>query len=305
MPIPINSRRLLPILLFIVLGYSSVAAAGGPPPDVTYRTHANEVRLAFSVSDQQDHGVATLQAGDFAVVDKDLVLRNFQSFRRSDSTQYEIAILVDASGSVAPRFGQELSQVLELLSHTAGIPEKNLSVFSFRDLQPKLVCSGNCRASNTAELVSVPQSGNLTPLFDSVIFASGFLAQRADTDVRKILIVFSDGQDSVSRHSLQDATDAATNAGVQIYAIDQNRTPSSQGSAVLYRFAGSTGGRYFSGVTAPDRAMNALLEDFKASYIVTYRLPNHDAGFHALRILPTHNSGLQFRSRSGYYYDNQ
>lgn len=307
MPTTINSHRLWPMLVLIVLSYPYPASAAGDPPDLTYRTHANEVRLTFSVSDRNNHGVATLQPGDFAVVDKDLIVRKFQSFTRSDSTKLEIAILVDASGSVAPRFAPEISELLDLLSETAGIPEQNLSVFSFRDLQPKLLCSGNCRQSHVAGLVSTPRSGDLTPLFDSIVFASDFLAQRADHDAQKILIVFSDGQDSVSRHSLADATNAAITAAVQIYAIDLNRNLSSQGSAVLYRFAGATGGRYFSGSNAPARAMNVILEDFKASYIVTYKLPNHESGFHALRVLPTHNSNLQFRSRSGYYFsdDNQ
>lgn len=303
----INSHRLWPILILIVLCYAHAAGAAGDPPDLTYRTHANEVRLTFSASDQNNHGVATLQAGDFAVVDKDLIVRKFQSFTRSDSTKLEIAILIDASGSVAPRFAPEISGLLDLLSRTAGIPEQNLSVFSFRDLQPRLLCSSNCRQSHPAELVSTPHSGDLTPLFDSIVFASDFLAQRADHDAQKILIVFSDGQDSVSRHSLADTTDAAMKAAVQIYAIDLNRNPSSQGSAILYRFADATGGRYCSGSNAPGRAMNIILEDLKASYIVTYKLPNRDSGFHALRVLPTHSSNLQFRSRSGYYFsdDNQ
>ena len=303
----INSHRFSPILVLIVLFCAHSANAAGDPPDVTYRTHANEVRLTFSVSDQNHHGVATLQAGDFAVVDKDLIVRRFQSFTRSNSTQLEIAVLVDASGSVAPRFGNELADLLDLLSQTAGIPEKNLSVFSFRDLQPELVCSGNCRQPHAAELGPAPRSGDLTPLFDTVIFASNFLSQRADNNAQKILIVLSDGQDSISRHSLADATDVAMKAAVQIYAIDLNRNPSSQGSAVLYRFAEATGGRCFCGPNAPGRAMNVILEDFKASYIVTYKLPSNDSGFHALQVLPTHNSNLQFRSRNGYYFseDNQ
>jgi VWFA-related protein len=284
--------------------YAHSAKAAGDPPDVTYHSHANEVRLTFSVTDQNHHAVATLQAGDFAVVDKDIIVRKFQSFTRSDITKLEIAILVDASGSVAPRFAPESSELLDLLSHTAGIPEQSVSVFSFRDLQPKWLCSGTCRTAHPAALVSIPRRNELTPLFDSIVFASDFVAQRADHDAQKIIIVLSDGQDSVSRHSLQDATGAAMKAAVQIYAIDLNRNPSSQGSAILYRFADATGGRYFSGPNATDRAMNVILEDFQASYIVTYKLPSNDSGFHALRVLPTHDRSLQFRSRSGYYISN-
>ena len=49
--------------------------------------------------------------------------------------------------------------------------------------------------------------------------------------------------------------------------------------------------------------LNAVLEDLRASYVVTYDLPSHQAGFHALRLLPTHNLNLTFHSRSGYNYE--
>lgn len=92
------------------------AGAAGDPPEFTYRSSVSEVRLSFSAIDQNNHGVAPLQAGDIAVVDKDVIVRKFQSSTRSDVTRLEIAVLVDASGSVRPRFRQEMAGVLELVS---------------------------------------------------------------------------------------------------------------------------------------------------------------------------------------------
>jgi VWFA-related protein len=295
-----TGRRLGPLALLPLLG-SGLAAAPADPPDLTYRTHTNEVRLTFSVTDQNNHGVATLQPSDFAVVDTEFIVRNFQSFTHSDSTQLEIGILVDGSQSIALRFRREASDLLDLVAQTAGIPEKNLSIFSFTGSQPKLLCAADCRTSHTAEQVPPPVAG-LTPLFDTIVYASDFLSQHADGDAQKILIVLSDGQDTVSRNSLKDATDHALQHSVQIYCIDLNRAASSQGSTVLYHLAATTGGRSFAGADAASRAMNVILEDFKASYVITYKLPGSRSGFHSLRILPTHNSNLQFRSRSGYYF---
>lgn len=296
-----TGRRLGPLAVLLLLG-SGLAAAPADPPDLTYRTHAHEVRLAFSVTDQNNHGVATLQPGDFAVVDTDFIVRNFQSFTHSDSTKLEIAILADGSQSMAPQFRQEVSDLVDLVAQTAGIPEKNLSTFSFSGSQPKLLCAGDCRTSRAAEQLPPPGNGDLTPLFDSVVYASDFLSQHADRDAQKILIVLSDGQDTVSRNSLKDATDHALQLSVQIYCVDFSRAASSQGSAVLYHLAATTGGRSFAGLDAASRAINLILEDFKASYVVTYKLPSSRSGFHSLRILPTHNSNLKFRSRSGYYF---
>ena len=74
-------RPLIAVLMFLA-GIAPTVA--GDPPEYTYRTNAIEVRLNFSAMDQNNHGVATLQASDFAVVDKQIIVRNFQSFTRSD-----------------------------------------------------------------------------------------------------------------------------------------------------------------------------------------------------------------------------
>jgi hypothetical protein len=77
----------------------------------------------------------------------------------------------------------------------------------------------------------------------------------------------------------------------------------------LRQVSEATGGRYFSfspRSSQPDGAatvLNAVLEDLRASYVVSYDLPSHQAGFHSLRLLPTHNLNLKFHSRNGYYYE--
>jgi VWFA-related protein len=280
-------------------------AIGGDRPDFTYRTHANEVRLSFSATDQNDHGVATLQASDFAVVDKDVIVRNFQSFTRSNWTKLEIAILLDTSESVRPRFRQEIADTLELISQTEGIPDENLSMFSFDGADPVQLCTGNCRRSHADQHLSEEHARGLTPLFDTILLSTTFLSQHGDPDAQKVLIIFSDGLDTVSRHSLGDATNASLLSGVQLNCIDLNKHASaSQGASVLGHLASSTGGRYFPPPNGARDAMNVILEDFRASYQTTYSLPNRSSGFHQVRILPTHNLNLQFRSRSGYYFPN-
>ena len=291
---------LLSLFLFC-LGSSPAVAAD--PATYTYRTRANEVRLTFSVTDQNDHAVATLQASDFAVVDRDIIVRNFQSFSRSDWTKLEIAILVDASGSAKPYFREELAQLLDLVSRTAGIPEQNVSIFSFRGLQPVLICAGDCRVSHAVERIPGARAGDLTPLFDTIIYASQFLSSRADAHAEKVLVLLSDGTDTISRHSLREAMDAALRDEVQIECVDLNKSStSSAGRSVLQGMASASGGRYFASPKTAMDAMDLILESFRATYRVSYRLPILASGFHAVRILPTHSIKLQFRSRSGYYF---
>jgi VWFA-related protein len=160
-----------------------------------------------------------------------------------------------------------------------------------------------CFAPGTAERLPATRAGGLTPLFDTVVLASEYLLQHGDAKAEKILIVFSDGADTISRSSLANAVDAALMNDVRVFWIDLNSSLS-QGAGVLYRMADATGGRYFSARDGVGRALNIILEGFRATYTVSYRLPSHASGFHTVQVLPTHNLGLQLRSRSGHYYPN-
>jgi len=297
--LPWRRAWLIPILL--LSRTCLAAAAAGDRPDVTYRTNVAEVRISFSAMDQNDHGVATLEAGDFAVVDQDIVVRDFRSFARSGWTKLDVAILIDASQSVAPRFRREMADSLDLISSTAGVPQEHLSLFSFSGLQPVLLCAGDCRSSHSDRLATT-QAGGLTPLYDAVALASNYLEQHGDPDAEKVLILFSDGEDTISRNSLNNAIQAALAADVHIDSIGLSDSDSSRGAVILQTLASATGGRYFPLRDGARRALDAILEEFHASYTISYRLPSRTLGFHAVRILPTHNQNLQFRTTSGYYY---
>jgi hypothetical protein len=43
-----------------------------------------------------------------------------------------------------------------------------------------------------------------------------------------------------------------------------------------------------------------ILDDLHGGYVLTYELPGHSTGQHSVRILPTSDPKLQFRSRRSY-----
>lgn len=291
------------VLLLLLLGcYPQISPGSeGDQPAFTLHSNTNEVRLTFSASDNNDHGVATLQPSDFVVVDRGIVVRDFESFTRPDWTNPQIAIIVDNSQSVAPHFHGVVHNLVEIVTQTAGIPDENLAIFSFRDSQPLLVCTANCRASNAASELADLRTSGFTPLFDTVVVAAEFLAKHSQPQTRKILLVISDGSDTISGNSLASATEAAVRSDAEVYTIDVN---GQSGAAVLNRLAAATGGRYFSSKAEARDITNAILDGFQARYVITYKLPSLVFGFHDVRVLPTHNMALQFRSRCGYYFSN-
>jgi hypothetical protein len=98
---------------------SAFAQASNRQAETIFRSEGTEVRGTFSATDQTNRVVANVQASDFAVVDKDRVVRDFRSFTRSEYMRLDVAILVDASESTTRKFHQELLLVVVLLGTLA------------------------------------------------------------------------------------------------------------------------------------------------------------------------------------------
>jgi len=279
------------------------AQSGNSQAETIFRSEGTEVRVTFSATDQTNRVVANVQASDFAIVDKDRIVREFRSFTRSEYKHLNVAILVDASESTTGRFHQELENVVQLIGQANGVPEQYFSVLSFRDLKPTMLCQGNCRTLDLAAKFSAVTTGRQTPLYDSIVFASRMLGRRSDVHTRKILILLSDGADTISVRSLEEALESALENDVAIYTVDVSEPPHDDpGTLVLRGLAANTGGQYFTAGSGTAKVLDAVLADSHATYTVAYKLPTHAAGFHQVRILPTHDLSLQFHCRRGYYY---
>jgi Mg-chelatase subunit ChlD len=300
----LSSPHAWPAILASFLLVTALPVAPRPESsEATYRSTVAEVRLRFFVTDERKQPITSLRQGDFAVVDNELVIRNFRAFSRADAAKLNVVVLVDASESVAPLIRQELSHVLHLLE-AERLSTDHVTIISLRGVQPEVICVDNCVRAWVADRLLAPPAAAATPLFDGVQLAADLLAHHEDSDAGPVVILFSDGEDTISKKSVSDVIASLLAADAQIYAVDvkgaTNRAP---GSITLQTLAAATGGRY---VPARDGVLNllsAILEDLHTAFIVSYEVPRRTAGHHAVRILPTQNPKLQFRCRSGYYYD--
>ena len=274
-------------------------------PSATYRSAVSEVRISFFATDENNLSVDTVNKEDFAVVDNELVVRKFRSFSHSNETALDLVTVVDASESVASRFPAGMQDVLQMVSEGQPASDDSVSVLSFRGIQPAIICSGNCRGSGAASGLLALQATGTTPLFDTLVFGADFISHRRTAGVKPVLILFSDGDDTVSRTSAGDALEAVIASNALLYAVDLgNPENPSNGSRILQQMSEATGGRYFPIREGAANVLKAVIEDLHASYVVTYQLPNHRVGFHSLRILPTRNLNLKFHCRNGYSYEN-
>jgi VWFA-related protein len=289
-------------LLFLVLLFAARSALADDDATPTYHSAASEVRITFFATDSANHPLNNITQDDFAVVDGEAIVRDFRSLAHSQETALDVIILIDTSESVAARLPSTVKEILHLLSRSQADVSDSISVVSFSGLQPVVLCAHDCRSSDAGpKLVSMKASG-ATPLFDAVEYSANLLSRHPVANIRPVVILFSDGDDTISKVSASDALRAVIDSGALLYTIDLNNSAESRGSGVLREMAETTGGRYFPPRANTLAVLQSVFEDLRASWVVTYELPDANPGFHALRILPKHNLGLRFHCRSGYYY---
>ena len=287
---------LLPSLLF--------AGSATDEPQVIYRTGASEVRVSFFGTGQNGRPLDNISKDDFAIVDNGVVIRNFRSLTRSNETSLDVVALVDASASVEPRFRASMQHVLKLAESEPNTPGDTLSILEFSALQPALVCSGDCRSASTEQKLHTVKAQGATPLFDALTYTAEFVARRRNPGVRQLVILFSDGNDTISRSSAREAFDGLLGTGAVLYAINLDSSGSvSRGSILLQQLSEASGGRSLSAQDDTEDVLETILSDLRSAYVVTYALPSREAGFHSLHILPKHNLKLRFYSRRGYSYE--
>jgi VWFA-related protein len=317
------------LAVFALTGLACAQESGDSSALAEYRSTVSEVRVTFSASKPNNLGLQTLTPSDFAVVDGDLVVRNFRSFEHSGETSLDVVVLIDMSESVAPRFRTVIGDLLQRLERQQSTTNERFAVLSFggtpggtpevhgssrmttETLRPAVLCATGCGAAEASAKIQTIRSGGLTPLFDALMFSADFISHQRQTGerdrVRTVLLLFTDGNDTISMHSASDALRAIQDTGALVYTVDLGSSGAlTRGGLFLQRASASTGGRYFASrsfLDDPGSLLRSVVEDQSASYVVTYRLPSPDAGFHAVRILPTRDLGLTFHCRSGYFYE--
>jgi Ca-activated chloride channel family protein len=219
-------RRAAVALSLMLLIPSTLIRAQGIP-DIKIETHLIDTTL--SVHDAEGGIVTGLAREDFTVVE-DGVPQKIRFFAHDQELPLSIGLIIDESGS-QEKFVKE--------------HEKDIEAFLQEVLEPNdqafAVCFGNhlrmvsdFTSSAPAIMAGVrffdkgktdfPEIGPKedrdlgTALYDAVFYGVTekllSIHQR-----RKVLVVFSDGEENSSEHDLLDAIEAAQNADVLIYAI--------------------------------------------------------------------------------------
>ena len=130
-----QTRSVLPalfVLTYAVLTYASAAESTNDSSNLpTYRSIVSQVQVTFFATDENNRPVTTLTKSDLAIVDDELVVRNFRSFTVANENALDVVALVDLSESVAPRLRVAISDVEQLVAREQSIPDDSVAVMYF------------------------------------------------------------------------------------------------------------------------------------------------------------------------------
>lgn len=266
----------------------------------TFRAGTQIVSLFVTVADAQKRLVPDLAKDDFEVLDNDKP----QSIVYFDNLVQPITVvaMLDTSGSMTGSIGllkQAAEQFLIRL-----LPEDKGRVGAFND---KIQFSSRF-TSNRDELVSDVKDldyGNGTRLWDAI---GASLDELNGVEGRRVILVFTDGDDTESKTSLGKVMDRARAEEVMVYAIglesnyfNGQRMVRSKPDSGLKKIADETGGGYFELQKTSDLAptFTRVAQELHSQYVLGFAPTLLDNRVHKLT-LRVKQPGMTARARRSY-----
>jgi VWFA-related protein len=284
---------------------SSEAPAGKEDQGPPIRVFVEEVNLQFTVSDGKNHWITDLNKEDFQVFEEKKP-QQITSFSRESDVPLRIGLLIDTSNSIRERFEFEQRASADFLRALLRQGKDKAFLASF-DSIAELVMDFTDDLDKLIPAVQSLRSGGGTALYDAVFYGSRdkLLEEAPPTsNVRRAIVVLSDGEDNQSRHSRLQALEMAERAEVTIYTISTNiRGVKMPGDKVLEEFADQTGGRYFQPFSKQDleTAFQQINTDLRSQYSLSYHPTSpRDGKYHDIEVA-TLKKGFRVRARRGYY----
>jgi VWFA-related protein len=292
-------RQELTLLFTLLLLVSNLAGESTP----LVRKRVSEVRLALVATDQNNRPLPNLSPSDITVLDDGRPISHFE-LRSAADLPLRLGVVIDLSDSTRKSWGAVRSALINSLEQALR-PEDEILVLTFSNeiaMQRTLTDPKQLDAT-----LQSPRSGGLTALYDSIYRTCDHnLFNTDDEPHRSAMILFSDGEDDLSRHSLNEAIAKAQLTGIAIYTLsNHNAKRTRPGDRVLRDLASTTGGRDFVVNNARDLqdALSAINSELRSSYLLYYHPPDESAvrSFRRVFVVPTQSNGSHLRSRTGYF----
>jgi len=282
--------------LLVVAGAVSVLADQQP----TFRSSVRTVPVYATAIDASGRLVPDLAQEDFEILDngKPVSVSSFSN----DPQPFSVVVMLDTSAS--------MTEHLKLLNQAAEqflirlLPVDRAQVGAFND---KLQLSGTF-TSDRDELIAALdelQFGNSTRLWDALGFSLDALKP---VEGRKVVLLFTDGEDFGSRARFGDMVNRARDEEVMVYTIGLEvnffngaRQVRSKPDRSLRRIAEETGGGSFE-LQKTDQLSSTftrVAQELRSQYLIAFAPEALDGKVHKLDVR-VKRPGVTVRARKSY-----
>ena len=276
---------------------SSIALAAQKP---TFKGGTQVVSLFVTVADAQKRLVPDLVQEDFEVVDNEKP----QAIILFDNLVQPITVvtMLDTSGSMTGSIALLKLAAEQFLIRL--LPDDKGKVGAFNDkiqISPRFTANRDELVSGVKEL----DFGNGTRLWDAI---GASLDELKGITGRRVILVFTDGEDTQSRIGLGDTIDRARAEEVMIYAIGLESTMFNGQRMVktkvdrgLKKIADETGGGYFELLKTSELAptFTRIAQELHSQYVLGFSPTQLDNRVHKLAVR-LKQPGLTARARRSY-----
>ena len=275
------------------------------PPSI--RVDVRLINVFVNVTDQAGSPVGGLTRDSFTL-SEDGHPQKISFFGRESEMPLTIAMAIDTSGSVRKDLPIE-QQAAHAFVHRLIRPIDLFSLFDFSSDVREVVPFTN-RASRIDDGLDRLRFGPATALYDCVYLTSQSLAPHPG---RKVLLIISDGGNTVDGVDYAKALEEAVRSEVMVYSIidvpiaaDAGRDTG--GEHALITLSQETGGKYYYAEASQlGKALEEVSEDLRTQYSLGY-YPAHHTGrssdFHSISVAvkaTVPGATYTVRHRTGYY----
>lgn len=282
----------------LVAGTVVLAASGQDQP--IFKSSVRTVPIYATVVDSDARLVPDLERGDFSILDNGKPAE--VSLFSNESQPFSAVVMLDTSASMTAN--------LKLLNRAAEqfllrlLPVDRAQVGAFND---KIQLSGTF-TNNRDELIGALNDlyfGNPTRLNDGI--AAGLDALKG-LDGRRVVLVFTDGEDTSSRTGFKTVLERARDEEVMVYSIGLEseyfngmRVVKSRPSRDLRRISDETGGGYFELIKTADLAptFSRVAQELRSQYLIGFAPVALDGKVHKLEV-KVNRPGMTVRARKSY-----
>lgn len=304
---PLTSRRLLSLVsvaTLLILNIRPLIAQD----DLTLHVDVKLVSIFVNVTDAHGAIVGALTRDDFAIAE-DNRPQQISVFERQSELPLNLTLAIDTSASTFKDRGIE-QEAAKRFVHALLRDQDQMSLLEFDTFVTELAPFTNKEAQIDRGLDRIRGEGG-TALYDAIYLGSQRLGPKQG---RKVLVLVSDGGDTVKGTTYAQALEQALRNEVMIYSIIDVPIEASAGRDLggehaLITLAEQTGGKsFYAEAGGLAKAFSQVGDDLRTQYLIGYYPHNQEPGrnFHRLRVTIPRGATDAFnvRYRTGYYADS-